>query len=172
MRARNRPPRIPALTVRLGSAIELVTQDGDQQTFWGEVDGMQMATDPDAMDRGEGYAKLYLWKGDDPELDDDAEPFETMEAAFDTYAEWHDRPPTQVDEYDVPDQFDATPVGRAIRLDYASDKWNDAGQVVEYTHDFFEGDGSPPLVYVDSRERPRAFVLVGGDMRITARGID
>ena len=166
-----RPHKIPPLVVRLGRALELVTQEGDRQTFWDEVDGFQMWTDPNAVDRAPGYARLFLVAGDDP--DGDGDDFADMDEALATYAEWHRRDATNVTEVvDLPDRFGTTPIGRAIRLDYASDKWGREGREVEYTHDFFERGGSPPLVYVDNRETPRAFLLVGGSMTITARGIE
>lgn len=167
MRARNRAPRIPPVTVRLGTVLELVTRQGAQHTTWEGIEGYQLATDADATERKPGYARLYLWEGKDPEPSDDDEKL-SLEA-LETYAAWHDRAPDGVEHYDVPADFDATPVGRALRLDYASDKWCARGELTEYTHDFTEG--SPPLVYVDDRERPRAFVLVGGSMTVTPRGI-
>ena len=158
--------RIPNTTVRLGRALELVTAQGDSVTQWDEVDGWQMLTTPDAEDLQPGRARLYLVPGE-LQAQQQVNP-ETH--GGDTYRAWHDRDAELIGELDAPDAFGAD-LGRALRVDYASDKWRNPGEEVEYTHDFTEG--KPPRVYADfdGRGQPRGFVLVGGDMAITPEGI-
>ena len=157
--------RVPNQTVQLGRALELVTENSDRATLWDEVDGWHLLTTPEAEDRQPGHARLFLVPG---KLEGQREAKENK--GGDTYNAWHSRNPEFVGELDVPEEFGEL-IGRATRLDYASDKWNNPGDVVEYTHDF-TGAGKPPLVYGDfDGNKPRGFMLVGGDMAITSGGI-
>ncbi len=159
--------RLPNKTVKLGNAIELVTIDGDNVTRWNEVKGWNMLTTPEAFEHGPGRARLFLVPG---ELDNPRPPRDA-EKGTQAYDRWHKRTSDVVGYLDGPDGASEL-VGRATRLDYASDKWRNRGQPVEYTHAFDEDQAFPPLVYVDNPSDPSLFILTGGDMRVTEAGID
>jgi len=91
-----------------------------------------------------------------------------------TYAEWHEREPEQVTHAeDLPDVIGIY-IGRALRIGYRSDKWHERGQTEDYDHDYTEQGYDPPEVWADHADlsRARAIVIVGGNQRITADGID
>jgi len=91
-----------------------------------------------------------------------------------TYAEWHEREPEQVTHADdLPDVIGIY-IGRALRIGYRSDKWHERGQTEDYDHDYTEQGYEPPEVWADHADlaRARAIVIVGGNQRITADGID
>lgn len=158
--------RVPAVTIELGTALELVTEDGDNQTLWDEVNGWRVLVSSEAFDQSR--PRLFIVPGELENMkSDDAERAHAR--AHDGYARWHDRAPDagRVGWLETPDNI-GTAIGRAVRLDYASDKWG--GRVVEYTHSFTD-DGRPPLAYVNNRNDPQGFALVGGDMTITEEGI-
>lgn len=160
--------RIPNTTVALGRALELVTVDGNEVTTWDEVDGWHMLTTPNAEELTPGRSRLFLVPGEF----DQKRAANPDTAAGRTYAKWHDRDADFVGDLDdLPEGFDV-PLGRALRVDYSSDKWNNPGKTVEYTHDF---ENAPPLVYAafkgDPIRKPVGFVLIGGDMAITPEGI-
>ncbi len=156
---------IPPVTVSLGRALELVTLEGDNVTRWDEVAGWHLLTTADAFNREPGYASLFIVPG---EFTGDLGDAPT--AAARAYRRWHKRDFDMVGALEVPDSA-GTKIGRALRLDYASDKWNRRGAIIEYTHDFTEDEALPPIAYVRNREDPKAFVLSGGHMTITERGI-
>lgn len=158
--------RIPQVTIQIGTALEFVTEEGNQHTLWTEVDGWRVLVSPDAFDQSR--PRLFIVPGDLEDMEDDAADRAHARGHV-AYARWHDRAPDggRVGELDVPDSI-GTRVGRAVRLDYTSDKWG--GELVEYTHSFRE-DGQPPLVYVSDIHDPKGFALVGGDMTITEQGI-
>lgn len=163
--------RIPPELVQLGTTLELVTEDGDMRTLWDEVAGWRLLAPTDAFDRRAPYGRLYLVPGEfeaeaDPECPD---ALRGLMRGTGAYRRWHSREHDYVGVLDVPDNV-GTAIGRAVRLDYASDKWHTRGRTVEYTHDFTEYGGAP-LAYVRNRRDPKAFVLAGGDMEITERGI-
>lgn len=158
--------RIPGETVHLGMVLELVTEDGDTQTVWDEAEGWHVLTTANAFDMGPGYAKLFLVPGTLGEFI----PVDEHRGGADTYQRWHARDPDTVQMLDVPESA-GTKVGRAVRLDYSSDKWNGRGKTIEYTHSFMGEGMRPPLAYVRNAGNPKAFVLVGGDMTITEDGI-
>lgn len=160
--------RIPAELWQLGTALELVTEQGERQTTWDEVDGWRLLAPTDAFERAAPYGRLYLVPGE-LEAADDPEALRELMRRTSAYPRWHDREAEWAGVLDVPDSV-GTDIGRATRLDYASDKWQTRGRTVEYTHDFTE-HGAPPLAYVRNRRDPKAFVLAGGDMTITIRGI-
>jgi hypothetical protein len=156
---------IPARTVRLGTVLELVTRDRRGVTTWDEVKGWHLLTTDDAFERAPGRARLFLVPGTLAPT-----PRAPRRAGNRAYRAWHEREADKVDELEVPDAI-AVRMGRALRLDYASDKWRGRGDPVEYTHDFCEGDGRPPIAYATSRANPRAFVLTGGSMLVSRAGI-
>lgn len=161
------PHRIPKTTVRLGEVVELVTGDGDRRTTWPEARGFQLLTDADAMNRAPGRARLYLVKG---KMKKTAPNKANRDAAINTWERWHKRhgPELVGGMYDLPDEV-TKPIGRALSITYRSDKWNPAGEEDDWFHDFTEGNA--PLVYVDRPDAPNAFILSGGDMSVTTRGI-
>lgn len=162
--------RIPDTTVKLGTVVELVTENGEYRTTWGdEISGFQILAGAEAMDNEPGHARLFLVKGN---ITKNPPHNQQIPEAIETWEEWHDREPDFVGGmYDLPDEINE-PMGRALSLTYRSDKWNNPGEYIDYIHDFTEGDRSPPLIYVDSATRPRAFVLSGGDFTVTEDGID
>ena len=159
--------RIPPVTIELGIALELVTEEGDLHTLWNEVDGWRVLVSPDAFDQSR--PRLFIVPGDLEEMED-ADAGRAHARAQDAYARWHERAPDagRVGWLETPDRI-GTPIGRAVRLDYASDKWG--GEVVEYTHSFKEDGQLAPLAYVHNRNDPQGFALVGGEMTITEQGI-
>ncbi len=161
--------RVPRVTVRLGTVLDLVTERGHTRTFWeSDVRGWHLLTVSGAEHMGPGRARVFLVAGDIEGWSD-----EDTERAERTYARWHRRDDGElVGELEIPDEFEDEPIGRAVQLDYASDKYGPRGKVQEYTHDFFEDGGRPPLIYANDRSHPRAFVLVGGSMRVSERGIE
>ena len=155
---------VPSTVVELGRGAELVVIEGDRVTPW-DVSGFVLCAPPDVEEREEGHARLFLLEGD-------LEDFEDLKGnatAARTYEMWNQRGAEFKGYMKTSKRLDAH-MGRALRLDYDSDKWNNRGEVEGYTHDFTHG-GRPPLVWADSETAPEAFVLVGGDMAVNARGI-
>lgn len=160
--------KVPALTVKLGTVLDAVIEErGNRHTVY-RWKGMQLLTDANAMEKGR--PKLYLVRGKlqaTRKLRADAD----AGAASDTYGEWHKRP------HDLVGELDTRPcghrLGRMVLIGYRSDKWGRKGETHDYSHDFFEENGVPPLVYADARtlDSARCVVVVGGSMKVTDRGI-
>lgn len=55
--------------------------------------------------------------------------------------------------------------GRAIHVVYESDKWD--RRPTQYIHTF----DTPPIVYASNPKKPKALIITGGKIRVTARGI-
>jgi hypothetical protein len=94
--------------------------------------------------------------------------------AADTYAKWHEREPECVTELDgLPDALPVC-VGDALRIGYRSDKWHERGQVEDYDHDYTERGYRAPQVWADCADlsKAKAICIVGGNQRITPKGID
>ena len=159
--------RIPAVTARLGAALDLVTESSGKRTRHDLGDDWQLLTDADAIDRTDGRARLYLVRS---ELSDKVPNRLDRASAIRTFERWHDRRPEFIGGlHDLPDKI-GQPIGRAVTIGYRSDKWKQPGKTIDYQHDF--RDGRPPLVYVDQTHNPRAFLLTGGSIRVTERGIE
>jgi hypothetical protein len=157
--------RIPARTVQLGEPLDLWVQKGNQVTHYGPRDlkGFIMLVGEGAEQTAAGRTRLFLVLPRKIQADG-----RSFGAGAATFRAWHQRNPDAMLEYTgLPDSM-GTKLGRAVRVDYRSDKWG--GRNIEYTHDFYEG--APPLVYADRADRPRGFCLVGGDMKITRHGIE
>ena len=91
-----------------------------------------------------------------------------------TYEAWHERHPEQIDHVeDLPDVIGIF-VGFALRIGYRSDKWNERGTTEDYDHDYTEPAYEVPEVWADRLDlsKAHAIVIVGGNQRITADGID
>ncbi len=160
---------IPARTVQLGRVLDLTTVLGQHATTWDvEVKDWVMLTDARAEQMRPGNAGLYLVRR---ELVLNATP-KTTEAQDKTYETWHDREPGEKLVLDVPD-FCGLYLGNARVVGYASDKWTKRGDFVDYEHDFSES-GLEPEVWADAENlaNARGVVIRGGDMRVTAQGID
>lgn len=158
--------RVPPATVRLGRPLELVVHRNRTVTTYGEPDfaGFHMLVPPGAEDMAPGRVRLYLVR---PTT---VKPGGRVPAAgAQTFDNWHDRDPDGRLNLDGLPERIGVRLGRALRLDYASDKWSRARREVEYTHAFGSGQ---PWVYADNQKAPRAFVLVGGDMHVTRHGIE
>jgi hypothetical protein len=102
-----------------------------------------------------------------------APPADQKDAAR-TYEQWHERRPTKNTELDGLPDLIGVYIGRAMRIGYASDKWHEAGKVIDYDHDYTEPGYEPPEVWADRLDlsHARAIAIVGGNQRITADGID
>ncbi len=160
---------VPAVTVQLGTVLDLrVQRDGDTRLFVDEWEGWLLLTDENAMDSER--PKLYLVPGEVSE--DDSR--EAVGPAAETYERWHKRGYEYVDDVDVTDSEIGYYQGRVLVIGYQSDKWGVRGETHDYDHDFAERDGHPPKLYTDRAdiEDSTAAILVGGDMRVTPRGID
>lgn len=167
-----RPYRVPSQTVLLGAVLDVQFEDdsGSSRVTIADWEGWALLTDANAMDRAPGRARLYLCPFDA------RGQFFTREKgakAAETYLRWHQRHPERSVELEVPDAMRFRQ-GRAIRIGYASDKWHRRGAVEHYEHDFREDGGRCPILYTDTRDHEDAAgaVIVGGDMRVTERGID
>ena len=164
-----RPYRAPASTAMLGHVLDLQFELEGLRTVVTQWAGWAMLADPDAMERSPGRARLYLV----PFRPEGTHTVLAGAAAEETYQRWHSRNPKRRLVLDVPDAIGCFQ-GRVLRIGYRSDKWSRRGRVHDYDHDFREGGALAPLLYTDSRalERARGAVIVGGDMRVTPRGID
>lgn len=159
---------VPAVTTQLGTVLDCVVRvEGGTLLTIDEWRGWLLLTDENALERQR--PKLYLVAP--RELNEPA-PRKNYEPATATYEGWHKRRGLEVRVYDVPPRFPWL-LGRAQRIGYRSDKWRRRGKPVDYEHDFNEGGGVPPLVYLSARglAQARGAVLVGGSMKVTERGI-
>lgn len=157
--------RVAPVTVKLGTVLDCTIAHGDKRLFVTEWRGFQLLTGEDAMNQLR--PRLYLVRGRlgaDPGIDPDR--------ANATYRRWHDRDPERVGELETADRVTIL-LGRMIRLGYRSDKWDRRGRTVDYDHDFQEGRGVAPLVYVDKPNvrSVGTVIVIGGSMRVTERGI-
>ena len=156
---------VAPVTVKLGTVLDCTIAHGNQRLFVSEWRGFQLLTGEDAMNQRR--PRLYFVRGRlgaDPDVDPDR--------ANATYRRWHDRDPQRVGELATADRC-AILLGRMTRIGYRSDKWHRRGRTVDYDHDFLEGRGTAPLVYVDARHvaKVTTVIVVGGSMRVTERGI-
>lgn len=160
--------KVPALTVKLGTVLDAVIEVGGKRHTVTKWAGMQLLTDANAMERARPC--LYLVRGKLAKThklaaDADAGP------ASDTYGLWHQR------DHDLVGELDTSPaphrLGRMVLIGYRSDKWSRKGKHSDYSHDFFEDNGTPPLVYGSAKtlDASRTVVVVGGSMKVTDRGI-
>jgi hypothetical protein len=159
---------IPARTVQLGRVLDMTTVLGELATTWdSELAGWVMLTDARAEQMRPGVAALYLVR----RVVDAGEPTATA-AQEETYEMWHKREPGETLTLDVPD-FCGVYIGTARVIGYDSDKWTKRGKSVHYEHDFRES-GREPEVWADAENlaHARGVVIRGGDMRVTAEGID
>jgi hypothetical protein len=160
--------KVPKQTVYLGRPIDLWVRHQNRITHYTAKDlaGFQMLTTPNAEELAPGRARLFLVKP--KKINAGGKIYGPGARTFRT---WHKRDPDTSLELDGIADAIGTQRGRADTLDYSSAKWLPPGsRPQDYTHSFLEG--RPPLVYVDRLQRPTAFVLTGGDMRITRHGIE
>lgn len=176
---RKNPPahlHIPATVAQLGHVLDLTTQSDATRTTWeaGDVGGLIMATDADAMDRKPGTAALYLLRGSTRKASLMPNQAPIIEDAQQTYEQWHERDPRHVVTLDDLPDLIGIYIGRALRIGYRSDKWHERGTTEDYDHDYTEPGYEPPEVWADHVHlgQARAIVIVGGNQRITADGID
>jgi len=157
--------RVPPVTVQLGTVLDLRIERGQTRTFIDDWAGWLLLTD----ERGMDSTRPRLWLL--PPTRTGGEPGAEGTAAGDTYDRWHKRPPATVEELHAPDEIGHLQ-GRVLAIGYRSDKWGRRGEVHDYDHDFT--DGKAPKLYTShaSLETSVGAVIVGGDMRITERGID
>lgn len=164
MRARN----VPAITVQLGTVLDAVIEHRGQRYTVTKWKGLVLLTGENAIESKR--PALYLVRGkltNKQKLEKGAD----AGAASRTFNAWHAREHDLVGELDT--RAAKYPQGRMVLIGYASDKWGKRGKSHDYTHDFYEDGGNPPLVYTDSRtlDAARTVVVVGGSMRVTDRGI-
>jgi hypothetical protein len=136
---------------------------------------MLMCCDADAMEREPGTAALYLLRvsSNKSRNSNGAKEDERADAET-TYQEWHERAPSRVTHAeDLPDLIGIY-CGRARRIGYRSDKWHKRGTTEDYDHDYTEPQYEMPEVWADNADLAlaNAIVIVGGNQRITADGID
>lgn len=153
---------IPAKAAALGRALDIVIEDDGRRTKLA-LRGSLLLAPVDAFDRRAGAGRLFIVRG---KLEDTRAPT-AGEKGAEAFKKWHARPADLVGYVDTPPPAGVL-IGRAVRIGYASDKWNRARSFVDYEHDF---TAPGPLVYSTGEERPRALVLVGGRFTITNRGI-
>lgn len=161
--------RVPALTIELGTVLEAVVLRDRKRITVTEWRGMRLLADYDAFDRER--PRLYLVRAKPVRKSTVAIDQRKVDEAADGYDRWHKREAKALYELDTREARASQ--GRMVRLDYRSDKWHARGTNVEYTHDFTERGATPPLVYTDSKTlaSARTCVVLGGQMRITERGI-
>lgn len=166
MRRRNAHYHVPPVTVQLGTVLDVRFEFRGQRITVDEWDGWQLLTDEGAMDSAR--PRLWLLPG---KLEADAER-DAIGPAPRTYERWHRRGFDFVSDLEVSDSPIGFRQGRVVGIGYRSDKWGRRGETHDYDHDFTEGD--PPLLYTDRADiaDATAAVIVGGDMRVTERGID
>jgi len=157
--------RVAPITVKLGTVLDCTISYAHERLFVTEWRGFHLLTGADAMEQHR--PRLYFVRGRlgaDPHVDPDR--------ANATYRRWHDRDPARVGELETADRCTIL-LGRMTRLGYRSDKWHRRGRTVDYDHDFIEGRGTAPLVYVDAAHvsKVTTAVVLGGSMRVTERGI-
>ncbi|MFW5921024.1 MAG: hypothetical protein ACOCUS_04235 [Polyangiales bacterium] len=153
---------LPARTVHLGYALELVIADGELRyhASWPRQSMALLAPD-DAFEREAGYGRLFII-GEQIEGERGVRESRAAEA----YRDWHKgRDPERVIELDGPDAFDER-IGRAVSIVYASDKFSARGDFVDYEHDFAEPG---PIVYYSGD--PEGYALSGGCFEVDPRGI-
>lgn len=174
VRRANPPPHlhVPRECVQLGVALDLTTECGSKRTTWEgrDVGGMVLACDADAIGRPKGTAAIYLLREEAP-ADDSAPP---SPDAAETYRTWHRRDADGRRELGgLPDVIGVY-IGRATRIGYRSDKWHKRGTAEDYDHDYTEPGYVAPEVWADHGDlaKAEAIVIVGGNQRVTAEGID
>lgn len=157
---------VPPVTVMLGAVLDLRVEDGQVRIAVDDWEGWLLLTDENAMDSNR--PRLFLVAAD---LADGTE-LEAVGPAAQTYERWHRRQHDGVSDVDVSGEEIGYYQGRVLSIGYRSDKWGRSGEEHDYDHDFTEGE--PPKLYTDRADiaDARAAVVVGGDMRVTERGID
>lgn len=159
---------VPALTVHLGTVLDAVIEHKGLRYTVKRWHGLQMLTNPNAFEITR--PKLFLVRGR-LERPVRLEPGAHAGPASDTYERWHQRENERVGE--LVTKVAKYPQGRMVVIGYRSDKWGPRGKRHDYSHDFFEDGGRPPLVYTDTRALDAAstVVVVGGSMTIAEGGI-
>lgn len=160
---------VPKVTVCLGTVLDLrVRQDASTRLTIGDWRDWLMLTDENAMDSER--PRLYLVPGT-LSADDSRE---AVGPAAETYERWHKRGYEFVDDVEISESDIGYLQGRVLVIGYRSDKWEGSGAFNDYDHDFGEDDATPPLLYTNRADvdNATAAVIVGGDMRITPRGIE
>lgn len=160
---------VPKVTVQLGTVLDLrVQKDASTRLTIDEWDGWLLLTDENAMDSSR--PRLFLVPG---ELGQD-DSREAVGPAAETYERWHRRGYDFVDNVDVSGASIGFCQGRVMVIGYRSDKWGDPGKTHDYDHDFTEAGAQPPLLYTNRAaiDEATTAVIVGGDMRISPRGIE
>lgn len=159
--------RVPAETAMLGHALDLEVEDDEQRWTFPFSPGQMVVLAPaDAMDRSPGGGRLFLIRDARHNLEElDGGEYN---AAARTYEGWTDggHRANEVADLEVPNHF-REKVGRAVRLDYRSDKFGRRGNFTDYTHEFSEPG---PLVYY-SDHPVEGYALVAGVFQVSPRGI-
>lgn len=170
MTHRARSYGVPPLTIKLGTVLEAAIRMDGKVIVVHEWRGMQLLTDYDAFERAQ--PKLYLVRSKASKVSAVEYVSQTaIDRGVRDYYRWTKQ---QADK--LLEVFSAANVnhrhGRMVRLDYRSDKWH-KGRFVEYTHDFTEAGGKPPVVYTNSKTLAAAKTVVafGGTMTIAKAGI-
>lgn len=162
--------RVPAVTVLLGSVLDLDVARYQYRLRVDAFDGWTMLAAENAIDQRPGYAKLYLVKGD---MEPTEEPPEDYDYGSETYSAWYQRDPEKIGDLSVANDIGYYQ-GRVLRIGYRSDKYHKPGEEVDYDHLFIESGGTAPKIYTDRprMEDSKTAVIVGGDFKISERGIE
>lgn len=145
-----RSPRIPPVTVELGRAVEL---DSDNwQWNWNKKHDWVVSTNPNG-------SRLYLFKKPKKLSPRDLR----LTKADHLYKVFNrsDYDKALVGNVSEPKKK----VGRAIHVVYESCKF---GPLRHYIHTF----DNPPIVWADKPEDPSVIALTGGKIKVTKRGIE
>lgn len=161
---------VPPLTFALGTVLEaaIEVRPGELVVIH-EWRGMHLLSEEDAFDRAR--PRLYLVRSKPIKLPAAPVSQGRLNGAAESYRRWHKRAADKL--FELTAGTARYPLGRLLRLDYRSDKWNAKGKAIEYTHDFTEDRGKPPMVYADRKafEGAKTVIATGGTMRITEAGI-
>jgi len=144
--------KYPEIATYLGRAVEL---DGSQwQWTWNKRDNFALVADMEP-DTGLFIFGIHNAK---------TEPIDpTNKRAAAMYRRFNRRYPDQCFHTTAPEA--KMMVGVANHIVYESDKF---GPMRQYIHKF----ETPPSIYVDNPNKPRFLAILGGNIRITKRGIE
>lgn len=161
---------VPPLTFALGTVLEAAIEvRPGELVIVHEWRGMHLLSEENAFNMAR--PKLYLVRAKPIKVPAADVPQRRLDAAAESYYRWNKREADKLFELNAGKASHL--LGRLVRLDYRSDKWHRKGKTIEYTHDFTEGRGKPPLVYSDRKgfDGAKTVVATGGTMRVTEAGI-
>jgi len=160
-KSRGAAPRLPAVLVYLGRAVELHNDKWGYR--WPRSENMGLYTCP------QGKCLYVIANNKKPVSKDQFQNAlnakrAQVDAALKTYSDFHDRDSMTGSIMAAP-QRPLVTIGRAHALVYVSNKWT--GRDQEYVHDFKR----PPLVRADAPNAPRLITIAGAGLRVKKAGI-